>query len=92
MTVIRIVVLSIMAALMISGCTTNKVSNCFPGKRCNEYQVYTRCGSYLKYECEDICTTCKAYEPSCYSCFACINDHPESCLLEQKINGHCPTA
>jgi len=91
MTVLRIALTTIMTVILISGCSTHKKSNCFPGQRCNEYQIYTRCGSYLRYDCEEICSTCKAYEPSCYSCWACIDAAPEACLHSQKVNGQCPT-
>lgn len=86
---IRIILLVVLTAGLTTSCMTNKTSTCFPGKRCNEYQVYTRCGSYVKYECEEICSLCKAYEPSCYSCWACIDSAPESCLNNLQHGGRC---
>ena len=86
----RICLMAIIAAGLLSSCFTNKASNCFPGKRCNEHQVYTRCGNYLKYECEDICRLCKAYEPSCYSCWSCISSDPEACLGTPHYGNQCP--
>lgn len=85
---IRFGMIVLLTAIALTGCA-NKASKCFPGQRCEEYQVYTRCGSYLKLECEEICKTCNAYEPSCYSCYACIDASPQACLGAQSGNGQC---
>lgn len=80
---------SMMAIALLAGCT-NKPSPCYPGGKCNHYQIYDRCGSSLKYECEDICKQCQSYEPQCYSCYACIESSPQQCLKEQAKSGACP--
>lgn len=83
---IQLWIIGVLVAVSLTGCM-NKTSSCFPGQRCEEYQVYTRCGSYLRYECEEICKTCNAYEPSCYSCYACIESSPQSCQGAQLGKG-----
>lgn len=82
------IIIIIASICLLAGCMTNRKSQCYPGGKCNEYQTYTRCGSYLKYECEDICKKCKAYEPSCYSCSACLESTPTTCLLENPHDGY----
>ena len=81
---VRLCMLILLAGTVLFGCT-NKPSTCFPGQKCGEYQVYTRCGSYLRYECEDICRTCNAYEQSCYACWTCIDTSPEACVTSRSV-------
>lgn len=89
---IRLCILCLLAVISLTGCMTNKSSSCFPGLRCNEYQSYNRCGSYLTYECEDICARCHANEPTCTSCWNCLASMPESCIYSRVNGGRCSGA
>lgn len=86
MKAVSLIFLSLLATLMMTGCT-NKPSQCFPGGKCNHYEIKDKCGSTLKYECEDICRQCNAYEPQCYSCYACLENSPQQCLKKHESSG-----
>lgn len=60
----------------------------YPGGRCNEYQVYTPCGNYIKHFCDDLCEEeCKFHGPACDMCWQCVSAN--ECAVASQFQYCC---